>query len=94
MSNPQAFPSKTRESWQQAALRKPQQQQNNINPPVVVREEIDHPGMTLRDYFAAKAMNNMLVSWVQSGEIHPDEYPLIARHSYEMANAMLAAREA
>ena len=51
-------------------------------------------GMSLRDYFAAKAMNNMIVSWVQTGVVDPDDYPNIARHSYEMADAMLKAREA
>ena len=46
-------------------------------------------GMTLRDYFAAKAMQAIVskevshVSWV-------DEY---AKNSYKMADAMLKARE-
>jgi len=47
-------------------------------------------GMTLRDYFAAKAMQGIVskevshVSWV-------DEY---AKNAYKMADAMLKAREA
>ena len=41
-------------------------------------------GMTLRDYFAAKAMQGMLANGVPSGEI-----PIYA---YEIAEAMLAAR--
>jgi hypothetical protein len=47
-------------------------------------------GMTLRDYFAAKAMQAIVskevshVSWV-------DEY---AKNAYKMADAMLKAREA
>jgi hypothetical protein len=46
-------------------------------------------GMTLRDYFAAKAMQGIVskekshVSWV-------DEY---AKNAYKMADAMLKARE-
>jgi hypothetical protein len=50
----------------------------------------DREGMTLRDYFAAKAMQGIVskekshVSWV-------DEY---AKNAYKMADAMLKAREA
>lgn len=40
-------------------------------------------GMTLRDYFAAKAMQGLLAN---KGACHPDD-------AYEMADAMLAARE-
>ena len=42
-------------------------------------------GMTLRDYFAAKAMQNYIC----------DDYTLdaIAKAAYEMADAMLKARE-
>lgn len=47
------------------------------------------PGMTLRDYFAAKAMQGNISS-VQEGEVViPDR---LARWSYEMADAMLKAR--
>jgi hypothetical protein len=45
---------------------------------------LEHPGMTLRDYFAAKAMQGMMDS------VCSDEY--IARAAYKMADAMLAAR--
>lgn len=41
-------------------------------------------GMTLRDYFAAKAMQGMLANGIPSGDI-----PVYA---YEIADAMLAAR--
>jgi hypothetical protein len=48
-------------------------------------------GMDLRDYFAAKAMNGMIGgAWPTTS---PDQED-IARFSYEMANAMLKAREA
>lgn len=49
-------------------------------------------GMTLRDYFAAKAMQGMYASdtdsWNSSG--HEDAR---AKSAYEMADAMLFARE-
>jgi len=51
----------------------------------------DHEhGMTLRDYFAAKAMQGMF-----SSEIWPQEkdMPYMARLSYAMADAMLEARK-
>lgn len=41
-------------------------------------------GMTLRDYFAAKAMQGMLASGVPSGDV-----PL---YSYEIADAMVSIR--
>jgi hypothetical protein len=44
-----------------------------------------HPGMTLRDYFAAKAMQSLITD--------RDTYMAIAKASYEMADAMLKARE-
>jgi len=47
------------------------------------------PGMSLRDYFAAKAMQEWLVE--TSEEISVTQ---IANFSYEMADAMLKAREA
>lgn len=46
-------------------------------------------GMTLRDYFAAKAMQGMIGgAWPTTS---PDQED-IARFSYEMADAMLRAR--
>lgn len=38
--------------------------------------------LTLRDYFAAKAMQAML----------PNNYDVVAKHAYKMADAMLEAR--
>jgi hypothetical protein len=43
-------------------------------------------GMTLRDYFAAKAMQGMMVDTEIPNCTH------IAKESYRMADAMLAAR--
>jgi hypothetical protein len=47
-----------------------------------------HSGMTLRDYFAAKAMQGMMVDVEQPRCIY------IADTAYKMADAMLKAREA
>jgi hypothetical protein len=41
-------------------------------------------GMTLRDYFAAKAMQKM---------VNTQHFPTTARLAYEMADEMLKARE-
>ncbi len=42
-------------------------------------------GMTLRDYFAAKAMQGILFEGLDENQT--------ARHAYEIADAMLKARE-
>jgi hypothetical protein len=54
------------------------------------RFESGYGGMTLRDYFAAKAMQSLIAKHgFISGEIN-----FAAEHSYEIADAMLKAREA
>lgn len=48
-------------------------------------------GMTLRDYFAAKAMEGMLATLIEvDGEPF---WNVIATDSYKMADAMMKARE-
>jgi hypothetical protein len=48
-------------------------------------------GMTLRDYFAAKALAGC---WAHCGpDIDPDYEDWTARRCYQMADAMLRARE-
>jgi hypothetical protein len=47
--------------------------------------------MTLRDYFAAKAMQGLVASDI---EIGPDQVPHIVESAYIMADAMLKARTA
>ena len=47
---------------------------------------LSHRGMTLRDYFAAKAMQGLLASDVEAS------MPEFARRSYKMADEMLEAR--
>lgn len=51
-----------------------------------------YPGMTLRDYFAAKVMQGMLVHQDQNASFGGDLVD--AKVAYRMADAMLAAREA
>lgn len=46
-------------------------------------------GMTLRDYFAAKA----LMGDMASGVVHSGEFQSIAARAYKMADAMLEARK-
>jgi hypothetical protein len=48
-------------------------------------------GMTLRDYFAAKAMQGLLASLPSDTTLYDSN---VAKWSYEMADAMLKAREA
>ena len=49
----------------------------------------DELGMTLRDYLAAQAMPAIRMT-----ASHPSDYEAIAKYAYQMADAMLKAREA
>lgn len=49
-----------------------------------------HKGMTLRDYFAAKAMQSI----IDQQDAHRGEVDSAAWMAYRMADAMLKAREA
>jgi len=53
-------------------------------------------GMTLRDYFAAKAMQPVVDDFLTSGWSFANEdlSEFIAQHCYEIADAMLKVREA
>ena len=56
---------------------------------------IDHwePGMTLRDYFAGQAVGEVIACFGNmqiKGETAPEAF---ARKAYEIADAMIAARE-
>lgn len=53
--------------------------------------EIEHNGMTLRDYFAAKAMQAVIANAMCS-EKEAVFYDEVSAISYEMADAMLKAR--
>lgn len=55
-----------------------------------------HPGMSLRDYFAAKAVIGITLSGPHTNErfISADEWPRqVAEAAYKVADAMLALRE-
>ncbi len=55
------------------------------------------PGMTLRDYFAAKALVGICHFWVQArtevSTIADPNPKIVAEMAYEFADAMLEARE-
>ena len=81
MNNPPAFPGK-----QKALLIKSE------HSDIAKEYEIDQNGMTLRDYFAAKALQNFRD---QIGSQSDQEwFDLMAEGAYRMADAMLKAREA
>ena len=90
------------------AIRKTRQRPNDPGSDFVVSDmtEPRNAGMTLRDYFAAKAMQSLLATWDQSSEFpcnidaspasdgdsdSPSSY--MARAAYIYANAMLEARK-
>jgi len=52
----------------------------------------DSTGMTLRDYFAAKAMQATVTAWIQQS-IYPSTDFEVAQNAYAVADAMLQARE-
>lgn len=54
------------------------------------RELLGNPGMSLRDYFAAKAMQGAFSSPIAASE---REQQYIAMHAYRMADAMIKARD-
>ncbi|MBD1404267.1 hypothetical protein N4Q63_08295 [Leclercia adecarboxylata] len=60
----------------------------------VAGSEHNYPieGMTLRDYFAAKAMQALVTSGLNTGAW--DDYDDLAKSAWSIADAMLRAREA
>jgi len=66
------------------------------NPPAFPCGEYTSTGMTLRDYFAAKALTTMFYPAIMESirtdvDLNCDK---VAEFAYEMADAMLKAREA
>jgi hypothetical protein len=84
MNNPSAFPGK-----QKALLIKSE------HSDIAKEYEIDQNGMTLRDYFAAKAMQGGidLVPHMATPKVDKTMPQIIAEMAYEYADAMLKARE-
>jgi hypothetical protein len=62
------------------------------NQPAFPSPYDDAEGMTLRDYFAAKAMEAFVAGWVSTSG-YPKTDMVVAEHAYAMADAMLKARE-
>lgn len=53
-----------------------------------------YSGMTLRDYFAAKAMQGILAANFNAGDVDAaTDNTAVAQHAYDIADAMLLARE-
>lgn len=50
-------------------------------------------GMSLKDYFAAKAMQGICAGRDEAGELYQHGYEWIASESYKIAEAMIKARE-
>ena len=50
-------------------------------------------GMTLRDYFAAKAMQATVQAWISTSQYPSTDFD-VAANAYAVADAMLKAREA
>lgn len=67
---------------------------NNQEPAFPQKEPLtsDAPGMTLRDYFAAKALQGMLADLPKSC-YGLDWQDNVARAAWSVADAMLATRE-
>jgi len=65
------------------------------NPPAFpIHWENHHQGMSLRDYMAAKAMQATISAWdSQGGDRAACVASIIAEESYELADAMLNARD-
>lgn len=56
-------------------------------------DAVDMPGMTLRDYFAAKAMQAVLMTDLYSENPRPQNLEFYrAKDAYRLADAMLKAR--
>ena len=65
----------------------------NQEPPTAfpwTHDNMTCTGMTLRDYFAAKAMQSILVG-IECG---PDDVKNVVESAYVLADAMMKAREA
>ena len=60
-----------------------------MTPAFPINAMTTNKGMTLRDYFAAKAMQAQI-----DGNVHEMDYPAYAGLAYKIADAMMKAREA
>ena len=56
-------------------------------------DDLGHAGMELRDYFAARAMQSLILTQGGSAGGKDYDYDAIALESYTFADAMVYARE-
>jgi hypothetical protein len=63
----------------------------NTGGPAFPTQVASYEGMTLRDYFAAKAMQGLLS---RIGHDKINVHDVLAQRTYQIADAMLKAREA
>jgi hypothetical protein len=56
-------------------------------------EQLAEGGMTLRDYFAAKAMQGLFASGAEHDHDDAEIFDVVAEAAYKQADAMLKARE-
>ena len=61
--------------------------------PAFPTNDVCYNGMTLRDYFAAKALQGWLSTYPTEMDISNVNKEFVAKYMYEMADAMLKARE-
>ena len=66
---------------------------SNENPIVRDFYKLAFDGMTLRDYFAAKAMQGICASRDEAGVLIAHGYEWTASEAYKIADAMLEARK-
>lgn len=52
-----------------------------------------YPGMTLRDYFAAQAIQSLAVSQLNDRFRDPSDIPFAVEIAYQIADAMMEARK-
>jgi hypothetical protein len=89
MENKQAFPS--------GSVRKTRQRPRDAGSDFIVSDTVEamDAGMTLRDYFAAKAMNGLLAAGClirpMYGMVRAFNENEVADQAYAMADAMLVA---
>lgn len=73
------------------------QEIDKTRPGVKTLVDVTNPGMSLRDYFAAKAMQgrtDYMSADADGVERNMSSLDLLAKRAYRMADAMLEAREA
>jgi len=75
--------------WQHTSGWRKKQIMDKIEQAFPNPHRTDMTGMTLRDYFAAKALSGLI-----NYSPEPDEHKAIAELCYSLADAMLKAREA